>query len=660
MIRLGVDTGGTFTDAVAVTADGGLELHKLPTTQEDPQQAILEAAAVLAGPGQAVSLDHGTTHATNALLTGELGKVVFVVTAGFRDLLAIGRQDRTVVHTLEPQVARPPLPVRHIVEVQERLAADGSVVQALSQKECARVAQAVAKKKPQAVAVLLLHSWRHPQQEQRLGKALTKALDVPVLLSSEVAPEIREVERGTTTWADAALMPVVGRALHALAAGLEQQHPHSTLRLMRSDGGVVSVAGAAAHPVQLALSGPAAGLSAASSLAQARGESPMMTLDMGGTSTDVAWVEGSLPQLETVRLGGLELLARGLPIHSVGTGGGSLARQDAGGGLAVGPSSAGAQPGPACYGRGGTQATVTDAHLLLGRLQAQHFLGGQSTLDLAAAEQVIAKLAGDFSLSAPECARQILQVANAGMERALRQVSLSAGRDPRDATLYSFGGAGGLHAAWLASQMDMPRVVVPPLAGVFSAVGLLSAPHRRSLTRSICEALPRAADRKQFFAPLVEEAKAQLAAEGIGGKLQVERLLDLRMQGQAGVLTLAEGSQLNQRFWHAYEARFGFCDEDQVIELAAVRVIVQKERPSPWPVVRTRNHPAKPFAKHRVWHPETDRVQATPFYRREDLRPGAVCEGPAVVTEQSATTIVPPGWSARLDRWSCLTMERDS
>lgn len=660
MIRLGVDTGGTFTDAVAVAADGSLRLHKLPTTQDDPQLAILAAAAVLAGKGQAVSLDHGTTHATNALLTGNLGKVVLVVTAGFRDVLAIGRQDRTVVHSLEPQVARPPLPAQYIVEVQERLAADGSVIQALSKQECQRVVQAVAKKKPQAVAVLMLHSWRHPQHEQLLGKELARALSVPVLLSSEVAPEIREVERGNTTWADAALMPVVGRALTALATNLERQHPQSELRLMRSDGGVVSVESAAAHPVQLALSGPAAGLSAAHSLATARGESPMMTLDMGGTSTDVAWIEGSLPQLETVHLGGFELLARGLPIHSVGTGGGSLARQDAGGGLAVGPASAGAQPGPACYGRGGTQATVTDAHLLLGRLQAEHFLGGQAKLEKDAAKLALTRLGKAFSLDATTCAQQLLQVANAGMERALRQVSLSAGRDPREATLYSFGGAGGLHAAWLATQMDMPRVVVPPLAGVFSAVGLLSAPHRRSLTRSICQLLPSAKARKNLFAPMVAEAKAQLLAEGIRGALQVERLLDLRMHGQAGVITLAEGSRLPQRFWDAYESRFGYCDQGLPVELAAVRVVVQKDRPSPWPVVRIRRQQANAFATHQVWHPEVDRLLATSFYRREDLRPGAQCQGPAVITEQSATTIVPPGWLATLDRWSCLTLERQA
>jgi len=669
ILRLGVDTGGTFTDAVALAADGSLQLHKVPTTQDQPGKAVLAAVAHLAAAGEAVALDHGTTHATNALLTGKLGRVTLVVTAGFRDLLAIGRQNRTVVHTLEPEVARPAQPRQRIIEIEERLAADGSVVTKLSAKECQRVAAAVAKQKPQAVAVLLLHSWQHPQQEQQLAKALRAALSVPVLLSSEVAPEIREVERGTTTWADAALMPVVGHALEELAVGLAKQQAGSTLRLMRSDGGVVSVAAAAAHPVQLALSGPAAGLGAAASLAAARGEQPIMTLDMGGTSTDVAWIEGALPQLEPIQLGGLSLLARGLPIHSVGTGGGSLAHLDAGGSLAVGPASAGAAPGPACYGHGGTEATVTDAHLLLGRLQADAFLGGRATLDLAAATAALARLGNPLGLSAEAAARQVLEVANAGMERALRQVSLAAGHDPRRATLYSFGGAGGLHAAWLAEQMEMTRVVVPPLAGVFSAIGLLTAPLRRSLTRSVCLPVPSAAKRKVLLAPLEAEARAALQADGVRGRLQVRRLLDLHAEGQSGVLTLEEGPHLRERFATAYRERFAFFDEHGAWELAAVRVIVEQPRPALWPRHRVRHHQAKPYAHHPVWHPPSSitgsnkarcgRLRSA-FYRREDLRPGAAICGPAVVVESSATTVVPPAWRASLDRWACLTLEAEA
>jgi N-methylhydantoinase A len=657
MQRLGVDTGGTFTDAVALDDDGGLRLCKLPTTQAEPRRAILDAVEALAGPGAPVALDHGTTHATNALLTGKLGRVVLVVTAGFRDLLAIGRQDRLVVHSLEPTVARPSLPPRMVVEVAERLAADGAVVERLSSAECERVAGEVARRRPEAVAVLCLHAWSHPGHEERLGRALRRALDVPVLLSSEVAPEIREVERGNTTWADAALMPVVGRALEALAAGLEEGHRGSTLRLMRSDGGVVGVEAAAAHPVQLALSGPAAGLGAATSLAQARGEAPILTLDMGGTSTDVAWVEGELPQLETVQLGGLELLARGLPIHSVGTGGGSLARIDAGGSLTVGPASAGARPGPACYGRGGTEATVTDAHLLLGRLPEDLLLGGDTRLDRAAAEQALADAGRELGLDAATTARQVLEVAQAGMERALRRVSLASGRDPREATLYSFGGAGGLHAAWLARNLEMMRVVVPPLAGVFSAVGLLSAPLRRTATRSVCEPLPSATARRRMFAPLLEQARIELAAEGIRGGMKVLRLLDLRVPGQAGILTLREGPELRGRFADAYRVRFGMDPVVDELELAAVRVVVEKPRPTPWPTARTRRHRARAFDQRTIHFPETGRSRRASLYRREDMRPGALLEGPAVVVEDSATTVVPAGWTARLDRWFCLTLE---
>lgn len=660
MQRLGIDTGGTFTDAVTRKEDGSFKLAKLPTTRADASRAVLEAVTMLASAQEPVELIHGTTHATNALLTGELGRVVFVTTAGFADLLAIGRQDRDDVYALEAKATRPQQPRSLVVEVTERLDACGAVVTKLQRTEVARVVAAVAKKKPQAVAVTLLHSFRNPAHEQLLGRALRK-LGVPVMLSYEVAPEIREYERATTTWADAALAPVVRVALNTLSNQLRDHRAGSSLRIMRSDGGTAEVNIAVEHPVHLALSGPAGGLSAALSLAQARGDQQLMTLDMGGTSTDVAWLSTCLPETRPLFVGRLGLLARGLPIHTVGTGGGSIARLDFGGAVTVGPESAGAVPGPACYGRGGEAVTVTDAHLYCGRLQPSAFLGGDFTLQKEAAARTLRQLGRAAGVSAKAAAQQVLSIATADMERALRKVSLAEGRDPRQAVLYSFGGAGGLHAAWLATQLEMKAVVVPPIAGAFSAVGLLGAPARRSFTQSILQDLPSARQRVALFAPLLKQGVAALAAEGIGRRaMSAKRKVELRGAGQAGIIVLEEGPRLLQRFHAEHEKRFGYRREDRQVELVAISLTMDGPASSPWRKMPQRRHAAKPMAKHRTWFGHVEKSMDCAWYQRESLRAGAFFEGPAVVAEYSATTLVPPGWKAKIDQWNCLVLERKS
>jgi len=656
MQRLGVDTGGTFTDAVRADGAGGFAVHKLPTVQEDSSRAVLPAVDALAPEGP-VELVHGTTHATNALLTGRLGRVVLVTTRGFRDLLAIGRQDRDVLYALQPTASRPPQPRRRIVEVAERLDAGGRTVEKLTGEEVARVVESVRRLRPQAVAVGLLHAWLQPVHERRLGRALAK-LGVPVVLSSEVAPEQREVERFTTAWADAALIPVVAAAFARLRAGIETRGGGSSVRIMRSDGGTASVDAAAEHPVHLALSGPAGGLSAAATLAQARGDRALMTLDMGGTSTDVAWLDEAGLAMRPMAVGPLPLLVRGMPIHSVGTGGGSLAHVDAGGAVAVGPQSAGARPGPACYGRGGRQPTVTDAHLLCGRLHADDFLDGAFGLDAAASAEAFARLGAEADLDAVEAARAVLAIASADMERALRRVSLAEGRDPRGCPLYSFGGAGGLHAAWVAARLGMDKVVVPPHPGAFSALGMLAAPARRSVARSVMQPLPAPAARRALFTPLVEEAVAALTAEGVAkSRLTVRRVAELRGEGQAGSLALEDGPRLLERFHEAHEARYGYRREDRPVLFTTARVTVDGPASAPWAKRRTRRHEPAPHARREGWFGEAGRAARAGWYRREALAPGALLRGPAVVAEYSATTVVPPGWTARVDAWDCLVLE---
>ncbi|MDP7061337.1 MAG: hydantoinase/oxoprolinase family protein [Planctomycetota bacterium] len=658
MQRLGIDTGGTFTDAITLEQSGELRLVKLATTREDASIAVLGAVEELVPLRQAVELVHGTTHATNALLTGDLGKVVFVTTAGFADLLAVGRQDRDEVYSLEARATRPQQSPARVVEVAERFAADGQLVTKLTGKEIQRVVTAVQKLKPQAVAVALLFAFRNPKHEQQLGRALAK-LGMPIMLSHEVAPEVREYERATTTWADAALAPVVRQALMSLGQRLRDLHPGSQLRIMRSDGGTAEMAAAVEHPVQLALSGPAGGLGAALSLAKARGDRLLMTLDMGGTSTDVAWLSTGMPESRPLQVGRLGLLARGLPIHTVGTGGGSIAQLDAGGAIAVGPESAGAVPGPACYDRGGSAATVTDAHLACGRLQASAFLGGDFQLKPKAATAALKALAAPLGISAIAAAKQVLGIATADMERALRRVSLAEGRDPRQAVLYSFGGAGGLHAAWLAKNLEMQAVVVPPMAGAFSAVGLLEAPARRSYTQSVLQDLPTAKARAAYFKPLEEQGIAALQAEGLSRRsIRLQRKVELRGAGQAGVLVLPEGPALLQRFHEEHERRFGYRREQAAVELVAVNLTVDGPAVSQWKPKRVRRHAARPFARHRTWFGDADRNLESDWFQRESMKPGAFLQGPAVVAEYSATTLVPPGWNARVDRWNCLVLER--
>lgn len=648
--RLGVDTGGTFTDAVAPDGQGGFRVVKEPTTPRRPEQAVLRCARALTGGGQgdgaAAEVVHGTTHATNALLTGKLGRAVFVTTAGFGDLLAIGRQERAELFALEPRAIRMPLPRRLIVEDAEEVAA---------------TVRAVAQRKPAAVAICLLHA-HQPGPAQRRERALAAALrralgkEVPIFASHQIAPEAREVERGATVWANAALAPVVGPALRALAERLRAEHG-AALRVMRSDGGTASAGAAAAEPAQLALSGPAAGLCAARALADARGDGAILTFDMGGTSTDVALLPPGETPLTPLSVGGLGLLVRGLPVHTVGTGGGSYAWRDAAGALDVGPESAGAQPGPACYGRGGTRPTVSDAHLVAGRLHPDFFLGGGFALH---ADRAAAALR-----SVRAGAAEVLEIATAGMERALRRASLGEGWDPRSLTLYAFGGAGGLHACWLAARLGIPRVVIPPLPGAFCALGLLAAPPRRTLVRAVLAPVPAAAAaRRALFAALEEQARAELAAEGVPARaIRVRRILEMRGEGQDAVFALPDGPDPLGRFHREHRRRFGYARAERPVTLVAARV--QADGPSDNPFrnpARARSHQPLPRLQASAVLPENGSAGARPrrtgWHRREELRPGARLQGPALIGEYSGTTVLPAGWRATVDGFSALVLER--
>jgi N-methylhydantoinase A len=517
----GVDVGGTFTDVVVV--DGGeVRVGKLPTTQDDQGRAVAEGVATVGRDRVVPRVAHGTTTATNAVLERAVARTVFVTTEGFADLLTIARQDRPSLYDLD--VVRPShlVAADDVVLVRERMGSDGAPVLPLTDAELDRVVDAVAARRPESVAVCLLFSYAGPAHEERLTAALADRLGVPVTRSSALVPELREYERASTCVLNAAVAPVMGRYLGRLAARL----PDAGVTVMTSGGGVVALESAAAAPVHTLLSGPAAGVVAAAAVARSAGFADAVAFDMGGTSTDVCLITGGRPDIGSEgEIGGLPFRAPAVAIHTVGAGGGSIAWLDAGGALRVGPRSAGAQPGPACYGHGGEEATVTDAHCAAGHLAAGTALGGGAlTLDGEAAAAVLGRLgrrlAGDGAEAGAvdRVADGILTVARATMGRALRRVTTERGVDPRDLALVAYGGAGPLHATALARELGCAAVVIPPAPGVLSALGLLLAPPQVEAARTVMariapEAPPPAL--AAAWSQLEEEATAALRAQGV-------------------------------------------------------------------------------------------------------------------------------------------------
>ena len=483
---VGVDIGGTFTDLV-LSAEGGLRIHKLLSTPHDPAEAMLAGLEALTG-GTLAALErvaHGTTVATNAILERKGARTALITTAGFRDLLFIGRQERPSLYALQPTLPPPLIPRDWCFEVIERLDHTGAVLTPLDMASLDAALDGIAAAGIESVAVCLLYSYANPAHERAIrDRILARGLldEVQISLSSDVLPEFREYERASSVALDAYVRPVMARYLRHLEDAL----PHAgALRVMKSDGGVVSAARARSQAVQTALSGPAAGVIGAFHLAKLAGFDHILTLDIGGTSTDVALCPGHLVRHPQATIGDLPLRIRLLDIETIGAGGGSLARVDAGGALRVGPESAGADPGPVIYGRGGTQITVSDANALLGRLDAGRFLGGRMALDLDGARAAMDALADQTGLTPEATALGVIDVANVSIDRALRRVSVARGHDPRDFTLVAFGGAGPLHACDVADRLQIPRVLVPPTPGVLCALGLLVADVLLDASRAI-------------------------------------------------------------------------------------------------------------------------------------------------------------------------------
>lgn len=647
---VGVDIGGTFTDLV-LSAGGRLRVYKLLSTPHSPADAMLAGLEALGvAPGARIS--HGTTVATNAILERKGARTAFITTQGFRDLLLIGRQNRPDLYALQPTLPAPLIPRRWCYEVPERLDHTGAVLLPLDLGALDAVIDDLAAEGIEAVALCFLYSYANPAHE-RAARARILArgalAEWQVSLSSEVLPEFREYERASTTALDAYVRPVITRYLARLEAALPRQ---SRLLVMKSDGGVVSAEAARRQAAQTALSGPAAGVIGAFHVAALAGFDQIITLDMGGTSTDVALCAGAPGRRAETEIGGLPLRLRLLDIETIGAGGGSIARLDAGGALRVGPASAGADPGPVVYGRGGAQVTVSDAHAVLGRLDAGRFLGGQIALDVGAARAALAALGAQVGLEAEDMARGVVEVANVSIDRALRHVSIARGHDPRAFTLVAFGGAGPLHACAVAERLEIPRVLVPRYPGVLCALGLLVADVARDYSRTALQpvtAARRAALDRQYEA-LFQQAYDDLRAEGIADSdMAFHALADLRYSGQSFELTVPLADDLAAAFHEAHQARYGHALPERQVELVTLRVQavgrVAKPVLAPEPVVI--HQPPVPAAGGGL-----------PAYDREALLPGASFAGAALVHQFDSTTFVAAGWSARVDGYYNLILEQ--
>ncbi len=655
MNLVGVDTGGTFTDFI-FRDDGEWKIYKAPSTPDNPARAVLGGLEKIAGDG-GQKVVHGSTVATNALLERKGAVTALLTNRGFTDVLEIGRQARTELYNLFYRREAPLIPGELRFGVRGRLLADGREIESLDEQEIRQVARAMRSRGVESVAVVFLYSYLNPGPEQRAAEILREE-GFAVSPSHEILQEFREFERTSTTAVNAYLVP----RMEGYLGRLEKNLGGENLAVMQSNGGRTRSSVARREPVRTVLSGPAGGVVGAYELGKISGYRRLMTLDMGGTSTDVALVDRGLPLTTETIMGGQPLQVPIIDIHTVGAGGGSLARLDEGGALRVGPESAGADPGPICYGRGEIP-TVTDANLALGRLVPELFLGGDMKLAADRIWPYLEKLSLEAGLEVEELAEGICSVANASMERALRVISVERGHDPGEFSLFVFGGAGGMHAAFLARSLNIPRVIIPPYPGIFSAIGMLLADVSRDTSRTVLiEAEELKTRAEELFAPLEKVILREMWSEGFSREeLGLERSVDMRYRGQSFELSVPYSPDFVDEFHARHRQRYGYYREGRPVEVVNLRVLGwgRPEKPS-WPRSEKpqENVPGEAFYASRpvVFG---GRIEETRLYRREELLYGNRIPGPALILEYSSTTVVPPGVEAFVDPWHNLVLEVD-
>ncbi|HEX3092209.1 MAG TPA: hydantoinase/oxoprolinase family protein [Candidatus Angelobacter sp.] len=691
-LRIAIDSGGTFTDCVWLQ-DSTLQILKVFSTPADPAQAIAGAVLKIAGDIQDIVVLHGTTVGTNTLLQRKGARVAFVTTKGFEDSIEIGRQQRPKLYDFffEKDPALSPPELRFGVD--ERTSAEGTVLRAPSAASLETMAEQVAAQQPQAVAVSLLFSFANPANEKAVAAALAR-LKLPLSISHQILPEFREYERASTVLVNAYLQPVMQGYLERLRerlfrgnptlstpqqaniglaggpAGARKDGAPARIFVMQSSGGITALNTAAGQPVRTVLSGPAGGIVGAAAVAQRSGFDRIITFDMGGTSSDVALVDGRPTTTNEADVAGLPVRVPVLDIHTVGAGGGSLARFDAGGALRVGPESAGADPGPICYGKG-ERPTVTDANLLLGRLPADQFLGGDFQLDLPRTQKIVARWLKDNNskLTPEEFAAGVVRVVNANMEKAIRVVSIERGYDPRQFSLAAFGGAGAMHACDLAQALRIPRVIVPAYPGALSALGILISDvvkdHSRTVLLRAAPAMKkgRGAAKPDFstqldpvFAELQRNIAAELKKEDWQGRALFEPSCDLRYRGQGYELNLPYGADVLKRFHAEHKRRYGYSSPERDVEIVTVRMRGRVASPEKLSRLKISEEQGNLKPAEAMVHLGGKRHK-TRIIPRASIRAGKKLRGPAIITEYSATTVVPPGLSFGKDQAGNLLIE---
>jgi len=644
---LGVDTGGTFTDFVFIN-EAGVYIHKVLSTPNAPEKAILQGIADLGIDDKSLRVVHGSTVATNAVLEKKGVRCCFVTNHGLADILTIGRQARKELYNLNPPTKVPPVPAELCLETGGRVSAKGELIEPLTEKQITLLLNDINELAPQAVAINLLFSFLDDEAEKRLEKSMPAGIFVS--RSSKVLAEYKEYERGMATWLNAYVGPLVMSYLERLTQSVKA----SSISVMQSSGGTIAAEQAGEQAVRMLLSGPAGGLMAALHIGQLAGYERLLTLDMGGTSTDVALLEGEISLTNEGEIEGYPVAVPMVDMHTIGAGGGSIAYVDTGGLLCVGPESAGALPGPACYGKGGRKVTVTDANVYLGRISAQYFLGGDMGLDKIASDQVMESLALELGCQPEEAAEGVIKLANEHMARALRVISVQRGIDPRPYALMTFGGAGGLHVCALADVLGMKTAIVPINSGVLSAFGMLAAPRSRELSRSLLGQLSTdlTDDIEKGFASLVKEGQAELVAEGISAKdIQVKYVVDLRYVGQSYTLPVPWESVRSAiaNFHVMHNNRYGH-QLDLNVELVNLRVSLSGEMPKPHLTMQT----PRPKGCDVVF--ETDKGMRV--YQRKKLMMNDIIHGEAIIVEQVATTYLAPGWQCEVDHIGNLILSK--
>lgn len=660
-VRIGVDTGGTFTDFFIIQ-DEKIIIKKVPSTPQNPSLAILLGIQEILGQKDSPTVIHGTTVATNSLLEHKGGNIALITTRGFEDIIFIGRQTRRQLYSLTCEKRIPLLSPRLCFGADERISSEGKIEKKLGRKEIRSLCDAVQRTKSEAVAVCLIHSYANPAHEELIGNELERR-NIMASVSNRILREHREYERTSVTAVNAYLMPVMSRYL----GDLEEKLSGSDLRIMQSNEGHISPRAAKEEPLRTALSGPAGGVVAAYHLGKAAGYRNIIAFDMGGTSSDVSLIDGQIKRTNENLIGDIPVRLPMIDIHTVGSGGGSIAYQDLGGALKVGPESAGAEPGPACYGTG-MKPTVTDANLYLGRLVPEFFLGGQMEIYPERSLTALRHLGQKLGKTPAETAEGIVDIANANMEKAIRVISIERGFDPRKFSLFSFGGAGGMHAAEMAEHLGMKNVIIPKNAGVLSALGLLLADSIKDYSQSILKEIQkiRKGELKRVFECLKAKGIHEMKKEGFDEKnLKITPQLDLRYLGQSYEITVPirpEDLDLYTyaaRFHKEHQKLYSYQQPDRTVEVVNFRIKIlgqtEKIRFPKFPLEST--DPQEAFIKKQrlVYKNRSHHVSV---FDRTKLAPGNIIHGPSLVAERESTTFLPPATVLRVDKFTNLIIER--